>query len=175
MRLRAHIERECVYRKRPRLYRNAPGIISFKSPPHHRLRGASPPQSGGEAFWLGCFQVFQPSPWGSLTVAEGNFDHPVNGQKVNERAARSAPGQGTARNERWMRDASDILMLLDSVTLMLQRAYLLGYVSRSGFSDLRDRGSAPLAARAPDSSKFACISRRPCGLALLACARVLIA
>ena len=25
------------------------------------------------------------------TVAEGNFDHPVNGQKVNERAARSAP------------------------------------------------------------------------------------
>jgi hypothetical protein len=24
---------------------------------------------------------------GSLTVAEGNFDHPVNGQKVNERAA----------------------------------------------------------------------------------------
>ena len=35
------------------------------------------------------------------------------------------------------------------------------------------RGSAPLAARAPDSSKFACISRRPCGLALLACACVL--
>jgi hypothetical protein len=31
-----------------------------------------------------------------LTVAEGNFDHPVNGQKVNERAARPAPGQGTA-------------------------------------------------------------------------------
>ncbi len=28
---------------------------------------------------------------GSLTVAKGNFDHPVNGQKVNERAARSAP------------------------------------------------------------------------------------
>ncbi|MBQ1892730.1 MAG: hypothetical protein II155_01345, partial [Clostridia bacterium] len=55
-------------------------------------------------------------PWGSLTVAEGNFDHPVNGQKVNERAAGSAPGQGTGAVRRgWMRDASDQLWLPDSV------------------------------------------------------------
>ena len=34
-----------------------------------------------------------------MTVAEGNFDHPVNGQKVNERAAYVRPGAGDRRRK----------------------------------------------------------------------------
>ena len=81
------------------------------------------------------------------TVAEGNFDHPVNGQKVNEPPGKADAGaatnqkpsprvRGTARNERWMREVSDYLMLPYSVTLMLQRAHLLGYVSQERFLGL---------------------------------------
>ena len=56
----------------------------------------------GEGFWLGSFRLFSLPP----------------------------RGRGTARNERWMRDASDKLMLPNFVTLLLQRAYLLGYISQ---------------------------------------------
>jgi hypothetical protein len=45
-------------------------------------------------------------------------------------------GRGTARNERWMREVSDKLMLHDSVTLLLQRAYVLGNVSQERFLGL---------------------------------------
>ena len=45
-------------------------------------------------------------------------------------------GRGTARNERWMRDASDKLMLPNSVTLMIHRVFKLGNVSQERFSDV---------------------------------------
>ena len=95
-------------------------------------------------------------------------DHPVNGREGGERAAGSAPGQGTARDERWMRDASDYLELPDSVTLMLQRAYKLGYVSRSGFPMLRDRGYAAIAPRHVHSARKKHFSATWATLALLA-------
>ena len=65
------------------------------------------PHRGGSLL-VGMLTDYSAFPWGSLTVAESNFDHPVNGQKVNERAAGPAPGQGTGAVRRgWMRDASD--------------------------------------------------------------------
>ena len=74
---------------------------------------------------------------GSLTVAEGNFDHPVNGQKVNERAARSAPGQGTGAARRgWMRGASEKQLLPGYVALTIQRVFKLGYDSQVRFLGL---------------------------------------
>ena len=58
--------------------------------------------------------------------------HPGGSLLAGRRASVSLPhwGRGTARNERWMRDASDKLMLPNFVTLLLQRAYLLGYISQ---------------------------------------------
>ncbi len=91
----AYIENACVYIEMPQ------GIISIRSPLITAY--AELPHPGGKPFGLAVsnYPVF---PGGSLTVAEGNFDHPVNGQKVNERAARPAPGQGTGAVRRgWMR------------------------------------------------------------------------
>ena len=48
----------------------------------------------------------------------------------------SLGGRGTARNERWMRDASDKLGLPDFVTLTIHRAHILGYISRERFLEL---------------------------------------
>ncbi len=46
-------------------------------------------------------------------------------------------GRGTGAARRgWMRDASDKLMLPNFVTLLLQRAYLLGYISQERFLGL---------------------------------------
>ena len=95
-----------------------------------------------------------------------------------------------------MRDASDKLLLHDSVTLMLQRAYLLGYVSREvrrrsrsdpdhpvngreggeraayvrpvSSSDLRDRGYAAIAPRHAHSARKKHFSATWAALTLLA-------
>ena len=65
----AYIENARVYIEMPQ------GIISIQAPPHQSASPtASPPQSGGEAFWLGCSQVFQPSPWGKGDREERSVD-----------------------------------------------------------------------------------------------------
>ena len=129
MRLRAHIERESVYRKRLLYIEMPQGIISIKSPSSvgfadsfcrggpcrpfsvspsiHRMVGIAfgdrlRTHPRGEAFW---FVAYRPS-------------------------CLPPRGRGTARNERWMREVSDYLMLPYSVTLLLQRLLNLGIVSQ---------------------------------------------
>ena len=72
----------------------------------HRRPTPNPPK--GEAFWFEFAPAFSLPHW----------------------------GRGTARNERWMRDASDKLMLPDFVTLTMHRAFKLGYISQERFSDV---------------------------------------
>ncbi len=113
----AYIENARVYIEMPQ------GIISIRSPLITAYAELPHPVGGGSLLFRDASK-YSAFPWGSLTVAEGNFDHPVNGQKVNERAARSAPGQGTDGASRWwMRDDSDKCGLPDSVTLMLHRRF----------------------------------------------------
>ena len=76
------------------LYRLKILRIFRKDTPSSPLARSFP--TGGKPFGWDASKFFSLPHWGSLTVAEGNFDHPVNGQKVNERAAGPAPGQGTA-------------------------------------------------------------------------------
>ena len=106
----AHIERECVYRKRPRLYRNAARHYIDPSPPSSvGFADSFPTPKWGEAFWLIVCQLF-------------SLPH---------------RGRGTETPAfRWMRDVSDKLGLPCSVSLLLQRAYILGYVSQERFSDV---------------------------------------
>ncbi len=79
------------------------GVISIKSPSSVGFADSFPTQGGSLLVWL--LPTILPSPG----------------------------GRGTARNERWMRDVSDKLMLPNSVTLLLQRAQILGIVSRERF------------------------------------------